>query len=359
MKIGFDAKRAFFNNTGLGQYSRTLISDLEKYLPQNEYYLFSPKAPKTENNFSSKIIYPENKRLFWRSFGIKKQIIEQKLDIYHGLSNEIPFVSKSKMPCKFVVTIHDLIALKHPEWYPYFDARIYRSKIKFACKNADKIVAISEKTKQDILETGLAPESRIQVIYQSISELYRNPISQNESYSGIPYLLYVGSFSERKNVLFLLRVFAALKSKIPHHLYLIGNGNSTYEKKMMSLSTKLGLEKRIKVLKQISNEDLPYYYQNADLMLYPSKYEGFGLPVTESLACGTPIVSTQKTSMEEAGREGGIFLPLDENTWAEQIEQLLSNKENINALSNAGKKYVNRFLPEEIIPQWKTLFESL
>ena len=167
MNIGFDAKRAFTNFTGLGNYSRTLIETLVRYYPDNAYHLFTPKTNdipnfdfiKTQPSISIhtplSVGTPLEQYLrafhpFWRSFSIKNEIEKANIDVFHGLSHELPF----RMPknVKTVVTIHDLIHERFPEYYPYIDRKIYSFKFKKACEMADVVVAISEQTKQDIVD---------------------------------------------------------------------------------------------------------------------------------------------------------------------------------------------------------------
>ena len=158
MKIGFDAKRAFHNFTGLGNYSRTLIETLATYYPSDELHLFSPK-PSTSPRVQSLLDTPSVSSHFptgfwkkippvWRSYGIESDIKAAKIDVFHGLSNELPL----KLPPKVasVVTIHDLIFERYPAFYPRFDRFVYRQKFRRACQQADVVVAISEQTKQDI-----------------------------------------------------------------------------------------------------------------------------------------------------------------------------------------------------------------
>lgn len=357
MKIGLDAKRAFFNDTGLGQYSRTLINDFEEFMPGQEFKLFSPKLPASLPKYKSEVVSPKNKRLFWRSYGLKKEVIEQGVDIYHGLSNEIPFFAHQNTDCKFVVTIHDLIPLKFPEWYPFIDAKIYKAKMRYACKHADIVVAISEHTRSDILRLGLAHESKVELIYQSVSQTYRNvELSVKPK---VPYLLYVGSFTARKNILFLLDLFAELKAQIPHQLILVGSGRVSYLKKMQAIIEKKGLVNRIKLLSDISNAALPKYYNGADLFLYPSQYEGFGLPVAESIACGTAVVSTVNTSMQEAGGSGALFLPLEKQLWKEAILDLLDNEQNRKQMVDSGQSYIQKFEPQRVVGMWEKLYKEL
>ena len=180
MKIGFDAKRAFLNTTGLGNYSRTLMSSLAKHYADNQYFLYYPK--KNIGFEQAKFSLAENMEVktpnnalqalaggsFWRSWTLGKQIKKDELNIYHGLSNELPFsVSRNLGKPKTVVTIHDIIFMKYPKWYPTFDRFMYRRKWKHSCKVADKIVAISEETKGEIVNYFKIDESKIEVIYQS------------------------------------------------------------------------------------------------------------------------------------------------------------------------------------------------
>lgn len=357
MKIGIDAKRAFFNTTGLGQFSRTLIQDLEENISK-ELLLFSPKIPKEKPLFKSQVVYPKSRSFFWRSYGIKREIVQHNISIYHGLSNEVPLLAHGHFPCKFVLSIHDLIPLQYPEWYPFIDAKIYAAKMRYACKHADKVVAISEITRRDLLKLNLVKESKIDLIFQSLSRPYRNvPVFEKRKEK--PYVLYVGSFSERKNLLFLLKVFAELAPKIPHQLLLIGDGKVSYKAKMQKLISKYGLEKRVEMLHKITNAELPKYYGQADLFLYPSRYEGFGLPVAEAIACGTPAISTAGTSMEEAGGKGAVYLPLNGVDWKYSILELLESREKSESLVALGKLHIHKFSPKEISQQWDSLYNSL
>ncbi|MBK8808906.1 MAG: glycosyltransferase [Bacteroidales bacterium] len=183
LKIGFDAKRLFNNYTGLGNYSRTLVSNLQINFPDNEYFLYSPSAKnnaQTENFYSDsfKIIKPNHFfKNYWRTFGVVNNIIADDLDIYHGLSHELP-IGAQKSRTTNIVTIHDLLYLLYPDNFSAIDRKIYDFKFRHACKVADKIVAISNNTKKDIITYfGIEPE-KISVIYQTCSDIYKRKISQ-------------------------------------------------------------------------------------------------------------------------------------------------------------------------------------
>jgi len=175
MKIGLDAKRAFLNYTGLGNYSRNVILSLLENYPDNEYYLFTPdpgfhpfldEIRKHKNVF---VIMPKSKSFSsrWRSYGITHLVNKLNLDVYHGLSNELPFnIKKTKV--KKIVTIHDLIPFKDDTFRNVFDDFFARRKMRAACKNADIITAISEETKKDIIGLFGTSETKIKVVYQPV-----------------------------------------------------------------------------------------------------------------------------------------------------------------------------------------------
>ena len=243
MNIGFDAKRAYHNGTGLGNYSRTLINSLSEYFPEHEYYLFNPKS-------SSKFQIPEKKnihevlpqgfasKLFpsvWRSSWIKNDLKKNHIDLYHGLSHEIPSGIQNTS-IKSVVTIHDLIHERYPEQYKSIDVKIYRKKFRYACKHADKIIAISKQTKQDIIDFYKTSEEKIVVCYQSCNPIFSNETSENEKQTtrkkyDLPgkYFLYVGSVIERKNLLTICKAQLLLKDEVNIPLVVIGNGGKYKE----------------------------------------------------------------------------------------------------------------------------------
>jgi hypothetical protein len=179
MRIGYDAKRAFNNFSGLGNYSRTLIRQMQLRFPDNQYILYTPSVdseleiPIPENTI---IITPEEftEKLFpsiWRSFGLAGRAQKDKLDIYHGLSNELPSgIAKSGV--KSVVTIHDLIFFRYPELYKPIDRMIYRRKLEYCVKSADMIIAVSEQTRNDLLRFSSASPGKITVAYKSCNQSY-------------------------------------------------------------------------------------------------------------------------------------------------------------------------------------------
>ena len=174
MRIGFDAKRLFFNNRGLGNYSRSTVSLLAEYAPDNEYILFSPKSrieTNTPHLDQLPVVYPSGRGInkipaIWRSYAMSRAIDESELDIYHGLCHEIPAdIARSK--ARSVVTMHDLIFERYPQLYKRADRFMFRRKYSRSCRLADRVVAISEQTRQDLIELWSVPAHKIDVVYQA------------------------------------------------------------------------------------------------------------------------------------------------------------------------------------------------
>ncbi len=320
MKIGFDAKRALNNSTGLGNHARILLIAMMRDFPENDYLLFSPKAKdeffhQLQGDF--KIILPETKlqqsfHSLWRSFGINTHLAGNKVDLYHGLSNEIPFEHRAS-DIGFVVTIHDLIFLKHTEQYPFVDRQIYKLKTKYAAKQADKIIAVSQETKHDLIEMYGVKEEKIVVIYPSVDAAFqsevRGPKSGVLQKYNLPskYILNVGSFFPRKNQRTIVEAFDLVKHKIEEDLVLIGS-NGTTRKEIETLIEKKNLSQRVKIISGVSNEDLPDVYRLASLFVFPSLYEGFGAPVVEALFSKVPVIATKGGAIEEAGGKHSLYV---------------------------------------------------
>jgi glycosyltransferase involved in cell wall biosynthesis len=374
MKIGFDAKRAFHNFTGLGNYSRTLIETLAAYSPTDELHLFSPKpndSPRLKSLTETPSVYCHFPTGFWRkmhpiwrSYGISKDISASGVQIFHGLSNELPL----KLPTKVasVVTIHDLIFERYPQFYPRFDRFVYRQKFRRACQQADVVVAISEQTKRDIIDFYKIPESKIQVIYQSChrqfylqdkpDELIKKSVLMQYN---LPknFFLYVGTVNERKN---LMGIMAALKQlKQPIKLVVIGTGGA-YLKQVKDYVAANNLTHQIYWLPQINFTDLPAIYAAAKALILPSFFEGFGIPIIEALWSGTPVITSVDSCFAEAGGDGALYInPSDSEAIGDAILRINSDERLRNELILRGGNYVEKFHEKQIFTQWKNLYLSI
>ncbi len=372
MNIGFDAKRAFNNFTGLGNYSRTLLETLAKYYPENQYSLFTPfvkEDPRLDflkEYDSFKILTPSgfNKKMpaLWRSYFIKNDILKEKIDIFHGLSHELPM--KLPQGVKSVVTMHDLIHERYPQFYPFIDRKIYTAKFKSACEKADVVVAISEATKRDIMEFYNIDERKIKVIYQSCHpQFYLKNITENKLSINLKlppqYLLYVGTVNERKNLLGLVKAVEMLDKSVKIPLVVIGDGGA-YFKKVKSYIQEKNIENDIIFLKNVPFSDFPQIYRNAKALILPSFQEGFGIPIMEALWSDCPVITSVGSCFPEAAGPDSIYInPHKPNEIAAAIDKVLTNEVVRGRMILRGYEYVQQFHEKTIGEQWMKLYQEL
>ena len=370
MRVGYDAKRALNNNSGLGNYSRYIIHSANKF-SDYELFLFSPKSEKRHldelNKLSSvHIIAPKsrNKLLgaYWRSFGQVKDVKKLKLDVFHGLSNELPFSIKKSSVAK-VVTIHDLIFLRFPDLYKPLDRKIYNKKFRQSCEDADAIIAISEQTKRDILHFYSIDESKIEVIYQDCDEQFHSQPSDTKleevrrKYE-LPdqFLLSVGTIEKRKNQLLILK---AMKEIDKIRLVLVGR-TTPYQDELLEFIEQNGLQDRVMFINNVDFFDLPSIYSLAEVFVYPSIFEGFGIPIIEAQNLSTPVVTSTGSCFAETGGDAALYSnPQNSEELAVNIKKVLFN-ENLNkTLIADGLKNVQKFRSEVTFKQLDHVYRNL
>lgn len=370
MRIGYDAKRLFCNNTGLGNYSRSLVANQHAAFPGDRQLLFSPRLRRnsdTEPFFADCYdrIAPRSFSPLWRSMGMVRDIKQRQLDIYHGLSHELP-IGICNAGCKSIVTIHDLIYKFHPDDFGWIDRKIYDYKFRYACKHADRIIAISNSTKYDLMMHYGVSESKIDVVYQSCSEAYLQKYSPQElarirEKYRLPetFLLSVGSLISRKNILAAVQAVEQLQGIVSLPLVIVGGGGEYKDVVKRYISDK-HLEDCVIFPPYISNEDLPALYQMAKIFVYPSRYEGFGIPIIESLWSGTPVITTRMSSLAEAAGPGAWYSHPDQpETIAEGIVRICTNRDYEQTLIRDGFEHVQRFAAKQTTEDMHRVYESV
>lgn len=376
MNIAFDAKRVYQNNTGLGNYSRTLISSLATYYPMHNYYLYAPKLTgmyDTSGYGNMWPVLPEKRlhrwfRSAWRSKYVVGELVQKNIDIYHGLSHEVPF-GIHENGIKSVVTMHDLIFERYPGQYNPIDVLTYRRKAKYACEHADRVIAISEQTKQDIIHYYHTPADKITVVYQSCDEAFSRSyeeavIRDMKSRYGLPdsYFLYVGSIIERKNLLGIMHAMLQLKGEIDIPLVVLGSGSS-YKKKVKAFIEQHDLSGRVIWLNEkvrIADADVPLLYQGAEALLYPSIFEGFGIPVLEALWSRIPVITSDGSCFRETAGEAALYInPLQPGTLADAMRRIISDKALRMEMTGKGWVHAGLFTREKCAAEVMKVFESL
>lgn len=381
MNIGFDAKRAFHNSTGLGNYSRTLIKSFSNNYPQHKYFLFNPKKGKffqdlnkNMNEIRPTLYFDKLFPAIWRSKGMVRDI-NKHVQLFHGLSNELPFGIHTTN-VKKVVTIHDLIYEFYPKQYKSNDIAIYRKKFKYACEAADSIIAISESTKQDLIDVYHVPQNKIEVCYQSCDPNFFTSAPQSQKQLVTqkynlhkPYFLSVGSIIERKNLLQVCKAFCEVKRKNDVQLIVIGKGKGDYKKKVLAFIQQKKLSSDIIFLEDIYSASeilahLPTIYQMALAFIYPSIKEGFGIPVLESMASGTPVITSNQSSLKEAGGNAAILVnPLQQEEIEQAMLLVLNDESNRKQLIKQGYQQAQLFTNEiscnQVMQVYKKLIPTL
>lgn len=364
MRIGFDAKRLYNNFTGLGNHSRTTIDILTAEYPENEYYLYTPKV--RQNDVTR--LYTERKGChtvlprgvvrgsLWRTYGLVNELKRDGIELFHGLSNEMPVgMFHSGIPS--VVTIHDVAFHTFTDMYHWIDRKIYDIKWKYACNHADRIIAISECTKRDILEFYNVPEHKVDVVYQPVNPRYYSPIDRDDASS--PYMLYVGTVNSRKNLLGIVKAMELMPKDLQIPLMVVGGGGA-YKKMVKEYIAEHGMEHLFMWTETIDNAALQKLYTNAQMMVYPSFYEGFGLPVVEAQLCGCPVVTSNVSSLPEAG--GPYALQADPNSPEEicnQMMKLLTDDEFRMAQGKGGRQYaMQTFHPSVLARQLMGIYNK-
>lgn len=371
-KIAFDAKRITHNATGLGNYGRTVVSNLAHFAPDNIYELWTPDEGRADlrNRLAGlpNIVFryprrPEHGifKALWRSFGIAGELSDDTA-LFHGLSAELPAgLRKKGIPS--VVTVHDLIFLRFPQYYKTIDRWCYTLKYRKACRQADRIIAISEATKRDIIEFfGIAPE-KIDVVYQGCDESFKKPVTEQQKelvrkkYS-LPehFILTVGSIEERKNLMAIVKAVELTGKEL--HIAAVGK-RTPYTETVGKYAAEHGMSQRLHIVDNADFADLPAIYRSADLFIYPSRFEGFGIPIIEAAHCGVPTIAATGSCLEEAGGPTAAYChPDDFAAMAAHIEKILTDSQLRQRMIDGGRDYVRRFEPEILVADMLSVYRK-
>ena len=372
MIIGFDAKRAFQNYTGLGNYSRMLICGLAQQHNNVHSFLYAPVMTGEYKSYFSSFANISTRQPsgidkhfpnLWRSYGVSVHLKGDKIDIFHGLSHELPHGIPHSI--KKVVTMHDLIVWRYPEYYKPFDRIVHRTKQRHACRIADVVIAISEQTKRDLVKFLKVPEAKIKVIYQSCDNIFWQPVTEESkaevrSTYELPekYIVCVGSIEERKNQVAAVQALAELPEDI--HLVIVGHPHGGYIHQLTAEIKHKRLNNRVHLISDADFGDFPALYANAIASVYVSQFEGFGIPILESMCCDTPVVTSNTSSMPEAGGDAALYAAPDKpHEIAQQLQRIIDSPQFRNELIEKGRTQREKFEPKKIIADFYSLYTTL
>ncbi|MFZ6008844.1 MAG: glycosyltransferase family 4 protein [Bacteroidota bacterium] len=376
MNIGFEAKRFFKNYTGLGNYNRFVVEALSRFFPEHHYFLYTPvqvRHPEPDaitSRHHVKVVTPHSFYSYlklgslWRTLGISSHSVTKSLNIFHGLSQELPF--NLPFPVKKVVTVHDLIFFRYPEFYNPIDVAIYKRKVKSACERADKIIAISRQTADDLNEFLGVDDSRIEIVYQGSHPIFTKEVPADELKQvkqkyHLPdrYILSVGTIESRKNLELLVRAIAPLPLEVSIPLVVVGRPTK-YLEKVRAIARDLKVLHRVVFVHQASFQDFPAIYQGARVFVYPSLFEGFGIPLIEAIKCRVPVItSTGSCFSEAAGPDARYVDPQNPQELTRELERVLTDENLRTEMIAKSSEYIKKFEPEAIAKELFKVYSSL
>ncbi len=349
--IAIDCRK--IQDFGIGTYINNLVRELTRLDQENHYLLLTGVVGKQILSGLPENFHPVVQRSPVYSLrelvGLSWQLWRQRVDLYHATHYVLPWV----VPCRAVVTIHDIIHLLYPEYLPNRLAFFYAEwMIRRSLQRGDRIIAVSHNTRADLLQYFNVDGAKIEVIHNGIDDSFRQTQTREEidltlRELGIerPYLLFVGNPKPHKNLDNVVKAYArALQLQdFPHRLVCVGDRDGM-EFKIRQRAEQLGIRERIRLLGHLPQEALPKVYQGAELFLYPTLYEGFGLPVVEAMASGTPVITSNTSSLKEIGAGyANLVNPLDIDGMARAILQCVRDEEYRVSLRKLGRRRAQDF----------------
>ena len=330
MNIAFDAKRITHNATGLGNYSRFVLGTLTEFLPENRYLLYSPSVGNPE--LYRQLLTHRSVRLFtphralalmggslWRNFSVPRHLRTQLL---------------------------------------------YRKKYGASARHADRVITVSEATRRDVIDIFGVEEERVTTVYQGCSEVFSRITPEETQASrglfALPrrYILFVGSIEERKNLGLIVEALSLLQDK---ELHLVAVGRKTpYTQLVLERARRLGVLSRLHLLHGVSGGNLPGIYAGAEVFVYPSRFEGFGIPIIEALSAGVPVIGATGSCLEEAGGPSSLYTdPTDASMLATLIDRVVIDISLRKKMIEDGLHYVQRFTPKRIAKDLSAIYEEV
>lgn len=336
MRIAIDARGInWYKGTGIGTYTDRILNHMIKNHSENFYHIYwSGKKYDSFNKKNTNIIMASKKQhRFFEQYYFPQNIKNESIDIYHVPQNGIGI--SENITCKKVITIHDLIPYILPQTVGRGYLIKFLKEMPRIINMADGIITVSQCSKKDILKYFPIDENKIFVTPLAADKKYK-PLDKevcrnklNIKYNiNKPFVLYIGGFSPRKNVSSLIKAFSkAYKNLDMDHDLVIVGANKDELGKLKTLSYNFNIEKNVKFTGFVPNEMLPIFYNAADLFVYPSLYEGFGLPPLEAMNCGTPVITSDISSIPEVTGNSAILInPKDEESLIYSIEAILNDK---------------------------------
>lgn len=334
MKIGIDARPLSRKRAGIANYIYNIIKELYKIDRENEYYLYSDRPfelPFAENDQWHRCIHPHKIGTLWYCFQLPHILRKDCMDVLWGTQHVLPFGNRN---IRYVLTIHDMAIFYLPHVSTRYNYLVNKLLVPFSARKADKIIAVSRSTAKDVCVLLQINKSKVEVVYEAGNDSYFRKDRQISkqimtSKYGVPeeYILYLGTLEPRKNVETLLKAYSKLvrKGNARHMLVIAGAKGWKYEG-IFKLIDELDINEKVLFTGYIDNNDMIDLYNASSLFVFPSIYEGFGLPVVEAMQCGVPVITTNVSSLPEVAGDAAVLIdPYDVDGLCESMDNILSD----------------------------------
>jgi glycosyltransferase involved in cell wall biosynthesis len=357
MRIGIDVRRMYGRRTGVGVYIASLVKSLIEIDDKNTYHFFLAG----DKNFRA--LDALIKEFFLKQFILPVILFIRRIDVFYCPNPPVPFFA----PCPSVVTIHDVEVRPKSEWFNRIWLLLYR----FTALKAAKIIVPSLNTKKDVVKILHVPEDKVVVLYNGIEhgkfkplngEFAKEYVKNKYGVKGAFILSVVGTFTPRKNIQTLIDTYDKLpaETKSQYRLVIVGNKEGSLYNKMLQTIDRLNLEDRVILTGYVPSGDLPLLYNAADLFVFLSLHEGFGLTVLEAMSCGTSVLASKTSSLPEIIGDAGVVVnPLDVDEISKVMLHMLKDKPLRERLGRNGLKRASLFSWQKAAVSLLTIFEGL
>ena len=364
LRIAIDCRTVTAPKTGDRTYALNLTRSLARVDRQHDYLLYTATETRLTQfdapNFEP-VVLPADPAWWWTPFTFPRDLARSDVSVAH-----VQYIIPPHTPCPIITTVHDVAFRKFPRLFPAKHSVLLNTLIPIAVHRAARVIVGSENTKRDLIQYYRVPEQKIAVTPYAADAIYQ-PMDRADARQAVrdrfgiarPYVLSVGVLQPRKNLPRLVRAFAEIRHEVPHVLVLVGKqGWAHWDLQQAIKETRIA--DRIVFTNYVADADLPVLYAGADLFVYPSIYEGFGLPPLEAMACGTAVLTSNSSSLPEVvGDAGRMVDPLDMEALAREMEALLLDRAERERLAAAGLERSKRFSWDETARQTVQVYEAV
>ena len=376
LRVGIDYSPAVNQQAGIGRYTRSIVAELAELDQENEYVLFYPSrnlnqevfAPPKSPNFQRVEIPVSNQSLnaLWFRLGVPfpVDLFTGPVDVCHFPDFTLPPIRNGKT----VLTVHDLSFLVHPEYAEKGLRQYLERVVPPSVAGASLVLADSESTGNDLIVLLDVPPERVEVLLPGVEPRFAPVVdevaleSARRKYSiSFPYILTISTIEPRKNLLGLMKAFSGFKRMTEsRHKLVIGGGKGWHYSEVFATAKAIDVADDIIFLGHVADEDLPALYSMSDLFAWLSFYEGFGLPVLEAMACGTPVVASNRASLPEVIGDAGLLVPPSEiDAIADAFDSILGDEALAAELADKGRKQASLFSWRSSAKQLLSIYQRL